>query len=235
MKHIFLIFLICFCAMSAHASDTLIANYIARGAGLHLMNGQMDLVMGKKDYKSLLQTETMGLLSVLLPAKTTFLTEGTHKENMYVIDVSIMTNVSGKKVKNRRINLADKKGFADYQTAVLTMMNLPKPQTKEFKIFDGKRELLVTFTYRGKERLESNKYSSFEGEADYYTVNIDITAGKKKGWFFNRMKDKTSPPLHVYFARLGENGEEVLVRGAFDTSIFGTITVYMTGLKQGEN
>lgn len=235
MKHIFLILVGCFCACAAWGADTLVADYIARGAGLHLMNGQMNLVMGDKTYKSLLQTETMGLLSVLLPAHTTFLTEGTHRENTYVVDVSTMTNVSGKKVKNRHIDLSKKKGFLDYQTAVLTIMNLSKPATKEFKIYDGKRELLVTFTYRGKEMLKKNKYSSFEGEADYYTVNIDITAGKKKGWFFNRMKDKTSPPLHVYFARLGKNGEEVLVRGAFDTSIFGTITIYMTDIKQGES
>lgn len=235
MKHIFLILFVCLWAFTTRASDTLVADYIARGAGLHLMNGQMNLVLGKKDYKSLLQTETMGLLSVLLPAKTTFLTQGTHKENSYKVDLSTMTNVSGKKVKNRHIDLSDKPGFVDYQTAVLTIMNLPKPQTKEFKIYDGKRELLVTFTYRGKERLEKNKYSAFEGEADYYTVNIDITAGKKKGWFFNRMKDKTSPPLHVHFARLGKNGEEVMVRGAFDTSIFGTIIIFMTDLKQGES
>lgn len=235
MKQLFLFLLILILSFPTMAANVLTAHYLARGAGLHLMDGQMNLVQTPSTYKMLTQTETRGLLSTLLDARTTFLSEGKINKKQMVVKQSSMTSISGKKIKNRTVDLKDKPGFVDYQTAVLTIMDDPVAQTHVFKIYDGKRELLITFDFQGKVTLPSSKYSSFSGEAELYDVTIEITAGKKKGWFFNRMKDKTAPPLHLYFAPIGPNGEKVLVQGDFDTSLFGTISIYLKELKQGTN
>lgn len=234
MKLIFYICMFMFCGI-AHAADITNATYMARGAGMHLMGADMDLIMDANRFKMITRSKTKGLLSVLLDAKTVFLSEGKVEDNQFIDEFSSMTSLSKKKTKRRVVDLKNKPGFVDYQTAVLSMMHLPKPQSKAFHVFDAKRELLISFHYEGEKNLPKNDYSFFAGQADYYTVTIEITAGKKKGWFFNRMDDKSSPPLRAYFAPLGDNGEKILVRGEFDTSVLGTITVYLTDLKQGKS
>lgn len=233
MKPFFMLLILFFMVPVYGATEVVTAKYNAHGAGLHLLDASIDLVQLQKTYESVTRTETRGLLSFLVPAKTTFSVKGKINNNQYVADYFSMNTISSNSVKNREVDLEKKPGFVDYQTAVLTMMNLQKPQTQAFQIADGKRDLLVTFTYKGQVDLDPSPFSCFSGQADYYDVSIEVTAGKKKGWFFNRMKDKSSPPLRLYFARVDKGSKKSFVRGAFDTALFGVITVYLSEFKQG--
>lgn len=232
MKLLFYIFLtVCFFCPDGQAGEQVQASYMARGAGMHLMDAEMVLARNNAEFQMTTRTKTRGLLSVLLDAKTTFISNGKIIDNQFIDTISLMNSLSGKKTKNRVVDLKNKSGFIDYQTAVLQMMFLPFPTDKSFKVYDGKRELLISFLYQGERKLLPNDYSDFGGVADYYLVTIEILAGRKKGWFFNRMDDKTAPPLKVYFASVPATAGKVLVRGDFDTSLFGTISVYLTGVE----
>ena len=103
-----------------------------------------------------------------------------------------------------------------------------------FHVFDGKRELLLTFKYIGQTNLSPVPKMMYSGVADYYTLTIDITKGKKKGWFFNRMGDKENPPLHLYFASIDGIKPKVMVKGGFDTSLFGQINIYLNNVSNLE-
>ena len=227
MKQIFLFFvLILFCAISRQVrSETLY--YTAYGAGMHLLNAKMDFDVSKNDFRIESVAQTNGLLKMLLDAQSIFYSTGKVSDNQFIIDSSYIKALSKNKNKKRDINLTDKPDFVDYQTALFQVMHLPKPQDKTFHVFDGKRELLLTFKYIGQTNLSSAPEMMYSGVADYYTLTIDITKGKKKGWFFNRMGDKDNPPLHLYFASFDGIKPKVMVKGSFDTSLFGQISVYL--------
>ena len=80
----------------------------------------------------------------------------------------------------------------------------------------------------GKHNLSEFSEAMYTGSTDYYTLTIDITKGKRKGWFFNRMGNKDNPPLHLYFASIDGIEPKIMVKGAFDTTLFGQIALYLT-------
>lgn len=231
---LFFLFLCLLFSVSAHAKTELISSrFSAYGAGLHLLDADMNVVQMPQTYEVVTPTQTMGLLSLLLPSKTTFFTIGKIIKNQYIPDYFSTDTITDEKVKKRDIDLTKRTGFIDYQTGILKMMNLKEPSTQTFEIADGRRDLMVTFTYMGQVDLPRVKHSPYFGLADYYNVSIDVTAGRKKGWFFNRMKDKSSPPLRLYFSKVDGCSKKAFVRGSFDTAIFGEITVYLTQFEQG--
>lgn len=234
MKQIFLFFvLILFCAVAGQANGGTL-HYNAYGAGMHLMKANMTFDVSDDDFRIESVSQTNGVLKMLLDAKSIFYTSGKILDNQFVIDNSYIEALSKNKAKKRDIDLKDKTDFVDYQMALFQIMDLPKPQDKTFHVFDGKRELLLTFKYIGQTNLSPVPKMMYSGVADYYTLTIDITKGKKKGWFFNRMGDKENPPLHLYFASIDGIKPKVMVKGGFDTSLFGQINIYLNNVSNLE-
>lgn len=233
MKLFFLLLWLFFCTSTMAMAEVISSSFSAYGAGLHLLDAQMNVTQNKKTYEVITDTQTTGLLSVLLPSKNLFFTKGNIVKKQYIPTYFSTDTITDEKTKKRDINLSERPGFIDYQTGVLQMMSLKEPVTKTLEIADGRRDLMINFNYMGQVDLPRVKHSPYFGPADAYSVSIDVTAGRKKGWFFNRMKDKSSPPLRLYFARIGDGPKKAFVRGAFDTAIFGEITIYLTDFKQG--
>lgn len=227
MKLIFFI-LTLFFTMSGYAVPSFDAQYEASGAGLNLMSAQFRLTVENEAFSVRTKAQTKGLLGFFLDAESIFNSSGKIIDKQFVTDSSSMTTFSKKKVKKRVVDLKNKAGYLDYQSAVLSIMNLDKSQDKTFYVSDGKRDLKITFLYQGKRVIDRVKNSLFAGEADYYTVFVSVVGGKKSGWFFNRMKDATNSPLHVYFADVLKNDFKVLVRADFDTNVFGVIRIHLT-------
>lgn len=227
MKQIFLFFvLILFCVISGQIRAESL-HYNAYGAGMHLMNAKMNFNVSDGAFCIETIAQTNGLLKMILDAQSEFYSDGKIKDNQFIVNNSYIKELSKNKTKKRDVNLKDKPNFVDYQTALFEVMHLPEPQDKTFQVFDGKRELLLTFKYMGKTELLPSPKMMYSGAADYYTLTIDITKGKKKGWFFNRMGNKDNPPLHLYFVSLDGIKPKVMVKGAFNTSLFGQSVVYL--------
>ncbi|MBR5130269.1 MAG: DUF3108 domain-containing protein [Alphaproteobacteria bacterium] len=227
MKHIFLFFvLILFCVLNRQVYGVSL-HYNAHGAGMHLMNANMNLDVSKNDFRIKSTAKTNGLLKMILDARSNFYSSGKTLNNQFVINNSYIEALSKNKSKKRDVNLKDKPNFMDYQTALLHVMYFSEPQDKTFQVFDGKRELSLTFKYIGQEILLPIPEMMYSGISDYYTLTISITKGKKKGWFFNRMDDKDNPPLHLYFASIDGINHKVMVKGVFNTSLFGEINIYL--------
>lgn len=235
MKKIKLIFLFLWLIIGepVFAGEVMEVSYRAQGAGLHLMNASVFLNVDKNTYAAQTIAETKGILSILLDGETIFKSDGKIVDNQFVPINSLTETLTKKKHKKRQLDFMDKQGFIDYQTALLQMMYLPYPQDRTFKVFDGKRELAVQFKYQGEQYLNTSTSCIYDGAVDYYTVDITVTAGKKKGWFFNRMNTKEQSPLRVYFGKAQGIKGKVLVRATFDTSIFGVISIDMKSLNVG--
>lgn len=202
-------------------------SYQARGAGLHLMDMEASYQVREQGYAAAIRTQTRGLLGTLLDAQTTFSSKGKIKDNQFVIEESLIDTLRGKKRRTRAVSFADKPGFQDYATVFLDRVLTPELATKSYRVFDGRRDLLITFAYQG-EVPASARMRAFAPAWAYYTVHIEVLAGKSKGWFFNRMGDDSSPPLHLYFGRVQGFSDWVLIQADFDTNLFGTISIRLT-------
>ncbi len=227
MKQIFLLFvLLLLMPIQGWCGQTLL-RYQAYGAGLNLMTAEMGFDVSDRVFRAQSIAETKGMLRILLNAQSVFYSEGKIQNNQFVDDNSYIETLTKNKHKKRVIDLKDKQNFVDYQTALLQMMYSDMPQDKTFKVYDGKREMILTFDYQKQVVLAPEKNVFYSGPADYYTLTIDITKGKKKGWFFNRMGNKKNPPLHLYFALVKGISPKLMVKGAFDTALFGTISIHL--------
>lgn len=234
MKQIFSLFVcLLFCVIGEQARAESL-HYNAYGAGMHLMTAEMNYEVSDTDFNIKTMAKTNGLLKMVLDAESEFYSDVKVLDNQMVVNNSYIKALSKNKYKNRQLDFKNKPEFMDYQTALFQVMQLPEPQDKTFHVFDGKRELLLTFKYMGQTQLLPSSQMMYSGPADYYTLTIDITKGKKKGWFFNRMGNKDNPPLHLYFANIDGVNQKVMVKGAFDTTLFGQIAVYLTHIFKGE-
>ena len=229
MKLIFLICLLVF-SLPVRAEEKLTAVYQAYGAGLNLISATMDYTHENDDFQIQTVARTNGMLKFLLDAKSIFKTKGKITDNQFIIFDSSLSSLTKNKHKKRTIDLKDKLDFIDYQTAFLNMMTLDNPQDNTFKVFDGKRELLISFKYQGEQILLHYERGIYAGPADYYTVTIEVIAGKKSGWFFNRINNRQNPALHVYFASVNSSKQKVMVYSAFDTALFGQIQIFLSQL-----
>ncbi len=197
------------------------ARYEARGAGMHLMDAVVEYQLQNPLYQIQITTQTRGILSVLLDAHTVFDAMG-QKKSDWQIDRA-KTVITGRKKKTRHLDFSDRAGQLDYATLLLDNLLAPQTDSRAYTVFDGKRTLRVTFAYQGQ--VDSSELNLMPHEKlAYYTVSVEVIAGKKKGWFFNRMEDKEDSPLHLYF-RPNEDGESTLVYAAFDTALLGQITI----------
>lgn len=219
---IFFLYLCCFLfSISARAE---VVSYQAFGAGMHLMDATVDYTTTPQEYQIRLTTQTRGLLSFLVDSESVFNSRGIWKNKEPKVIESYMETINGDRIKRRNLTFDDKKNQLDYPSVFLDRLLDNSPQTKDYIVFDGKRTLKITFQYEGIVSGSEIGYSD-DLKLQYYTVTVDILAGKKKGWFFNRMKDKSSPPLHLYFNETRYAKNRKLVYAAFDTALFGQITI----------
>ena len=77
----------------------------------------------------------------------------------------------------------------DFPAAFLTLVNTDKPGNKTLRVRDTKREYKITLTYRGMVDPDPAVRITADSWA-FYTMSVEVTQGKKKGWFFNRLKNK---------------------------------------------
>jgi hypothetical protein len=232
MKRIFLsVMLICLWVVRVEAGEIVRAQYKAHGTIMHLMDADFLLETQKGVFQVNTTTRARGMLSWLVKSKTFFATSGKIKKNQYA-DINYSSKTIDKNYnKERQVSFKEKKGYIDYQTALLYMMDLKEPTTKSYDISDGTRDMKITFDYVGTKELPAKKEYLFSGAADYYRVSIEIISGKRRGWFFNRMGDKENPPLHFYFGKVDGYDKKVLVKAEFDTSLFGTIAIDLLTLE----
>lgn len=207
------------------------AVYNAHGAGMHLISGEQVIKTDGKHIDIRMETQTRGLLSLLLDAQTVFATNLDIEAGECLVKSASMTSIEGKTIREREFDFKTCPGYVDYQTAMYDLMQQKEPKTRTYNVFDSRRKMKITFTYQGAKELKSSSRMMYAGPADYYTVTIDVIEGKKKGWFFNRVKDKEDSRLHAYLARVGDEKVKRLVLGEFETTLFGTISVYLGDLK----
>ena len=219
-------------SVSVYAAETR-AVYNAYAAGMPIMSGVMEISPEKESVFIRTQTHTRGLLSFLLDARTILTSRLSLQKNaLPLMQESTMESLTKRKIKTRQVDFSDKPKTLDYQTAVFDLMQQPVPMDKEYVVHDGKRKLKFNFNYQGIEEISSSKNSLYSGPADYYTLNIEVLEGKKNGWFFKRVKDAENPPLHLYFANVQGENQKRLVRGEFDTTLLGTIVIYLSDLNK---
>ena len=221
MKTLFLCFLILFIAVPV-SSKTLL--YRATGAGMHLLDAEIVYEEPNPNYTIRMKSETRGLLSFLLGGSADFFSQGTYQNKNWTILSSQSKTVSGRKVKDRRLDFSDKPDTLDYSSLFLDTLMLREPGTRLYTVFDGRRTMTVLFSYQGKVDPKVLDLPS-ETPLDYYTVSVEIISGKKGGWFFNRMSNQKESPLHIYFKSQGERSPSSLVYAAFDTAILGQIVI----------
>lgn len=215
-------FVLCiFLGFCVHAEPLNIL-YKARGAGMHLMDARLEVRENTNgSYRLHSTAETRGLLNLLVGGKTVFTTIGKIKNNQFVPDRFSIHS----KTRKRNVEFTGSKGIIDYQTALWRMLNLKYPKTQSFTVDDGRRRMNLTFLYRGKKEITLNKEDIL---CDVYEITIRLISGKKGGWFFNRMGNESDPPLTFYMGKDPETGRYLLLKGTFDTALFGTITVTKT-------
>lgn len=210
MRRFFLFLLLCLPVPLWAAS---VWTYQAEGLGMTLLSGQLTLTEEQGKYTSLLETQSRGILSLLVDAKTQFFTTGRKTEH-YVPISSYMVNTKNKTVKKRSVDLSVKE-VQDYQTAMLNLASLEKPTDTTYLISDGRRVMRVRFVFTGTQEAE-----------DVYAVFVKIVSGKKTGWFFEQMAKEESP-LRIYLGTDEATGRKILKKATFKTGIFGTVVIYL--------
>ena len=207
-------------------AQSITATYQAYAMGLNLLEAQMSLDYTNQSYTMKTITQTKGILSLLLDKKQRFITKGNN--NTLPPLYSMMT----KKGKEKVIDFSKHIDFIDYQTTILSLMKIKKPTSPiiKYQVWDGKRDLLLTFSYLGVEELPLSD-TPFQGKADKYTLTVEVLKGKNKGWFFEQMQKKDPPPLRLWFKQVNPILPSFLVRAEFDTSLLGTITILLSDIQ----
>lgn len=203
-------------------------DYNAYGMGLNLLSARIDVDLTPQ--KTTLQTisQTRGMLSFFLDSKTQFNTSAKINKDQYIIEQSSMINIKKETPVRTVWNFEEKQNFIDYQTILAAMMHeRVKGKNRSFLVSDGKRDMNIRLAYQGAVELLPNDKTFFEGMAEKYDVSVDILSGKKKGWFFQRMKEHPGA-LSLYFARIEPYENPILVLGTFDTGVLGNISIYLS-------
>lgn len=225
MKTLFLCLTVLFLVLPSLAKTL---SYRATGAGMHLLDADITYTEPSPAYTIRMTSQTRGLLSLLAGAYTEFKSVGSYQNGRWQITSSESKTTSGRRVKTRTLDFTDKPDTLDYPALFLDNLLQSEPGTRQYTVFDGRRTMTVLFSYQGKVQPETLDLPSGD-PLDYYTVSVDVIAGKKRGWFFNRMEDKEDSPLHIYFQPMGEREPAALVYAAFDTALLGQIVIKLVG------
>lgn len=225
--------LFCFFSLPAFAVS-FDSVYEAKGLNMTLLSADMSIVSDNSSYAIETHSYARGILSLFIDSETIFQTKGLYqKEDLKVLD-SVMKNKNDGKIRTTRQNFEEKAGYIDYQSALIELMRLTDEKTQTFLIADGKRDMEVVLTYEGEKDL-SLLDSSLSGTAQAYSVRVTVIAGKKKGWFFKRMREAKESPLWLYLQNDESVGGKTLVAGTFDTGILGKLHIIRKELKNVQN
>lgn len=198
--------------------ETLSIDYEAQGAGMRLMHGTIVIEETPETYRVTSTGRMSGLLGWLVGGEAVFETLGRFKKDMFYPDSFRLKSRSRTRIVTFKVTTPT----IDYQTALMRMLALQKPKTQSFLVDDGRRQMDLSFLYRGKETILVQQRDVL---CDVYDVTLRRVSGKKGGWFFNRMGNKDDSPLHFYMGIDPETGRYMLLKADFETTLFGTITI----------
>ena len=111
-----------------------------------LLQGQFTLSGDSENYTASLMTQSKGILSLFVDAKTTFFTRGIRKKDTFYPSESYMINTKKNRSRKRKVDLTQK-DVLDYQTVVLNLLSQQVPTDVVYLISDGKRVMKATFLY----------------------------------------------------------------------------------------
>lgn len=202
----FLAFQPAFALAGGNASQTAMMSYAVYAGGIHAVDAQLKLKVGKTGYDTTLSAGTQGFLKSLANWSGAFSTKGkvTHGEAFPLAHVSISTwkdktetktfkyDGSGRFVsyrvdedkKDTTPKDIDKKLAAktkDVLSATLDMM-MALPSRKacdgDALVFDGDRTYRLVFADTKIETLEASDYNVFQGETISCSVEVKPEKGK---------------------------------------------------------
>lgn len=211
----------------AVSASELSMRYEASGAGLPLLNAVIEVEENPDVYTIQMHSETIGVLSFLIPAQAFFETQGKIEGGSYLpVSFMSMRPDQPQNPKKRVVDFTQKVGLIDYQSILMRFMRDIPPQTRTFRIDDGRRQILMTAQYVGEEPAPYRPDDSWTETAAHYQIFLKVLKGKK-GWFFEHTEDQNTPRLHFYFSK--KNGEDAprqfLTRAVFHTSLLGDIFI----------
>ncbi len=232
MKILFCILCIFFSTLVQGATYN--AVYEAQGLNMTLLSADMKLTIDDNTYAMRTTAEAQGILAMFIHQNTIFDTTGKITSNGLRITDSMMQTRSGKQIKTVRPNLKDKPDYIDYQSVLIELINMENVKEKTLMISDGKRDMRATLTYEGERELPKI-YPSLSGNAEVWSVRIDVISGKKKGWFFERLRESQVSPLRLYMQPSELTGKKMLVLSTFDTGVLGSLYIVLKEFKNAEN
>ncbi len=232
MKTFFCILVIFFSSV-AHALS-FDAVYEAQGLNMTLLSANMAVQIDKSNYRIQTDAQALGILSLFIHQKTVFQTIGTIGDNKLTVIDSVMQTRSGKRIETTRQNFKDKINYIDYQSVLIELIRFNNYKNHTLFLSDGKRDMRVTLTAEGKKEL-SQIYPTLQGKAQAYSVRIDVIGGKKKGGFFERMREAETSPLWLYMQPNEQTGEKMLVLSTFDTGVIGSLYIILKEVKNVKN
>lgn len=190
----------------AKASQMAVLSYAVYAGGIHAVDAQLKLKVGKGGYDTTLSAGTQGFLKSLANWSGAFSTKGkiSHGEAFPLAHVSVSTwkektetktfkydgrgNFVSYRVDEDKVNTTpkdiDKKLAAktkDVLSATLDMMmTLPSHRAcdGDTLVFDGDRTYRLVFADTQIETLEASDYNAFQGEAVSCSVEVKPEKGK---------------------------------------------------------
>ncbi len=232
MKTFFCILCVFFsCLAHAVSFD---AMYEAEGLNMTLLSADMSVKLNDTDYTIQTNAAARGILSLFIHENTIFKTIGTISDNQLRVSDSMMQTRSGKQIKTVHQNFKDKVNYIDYQSVLIELILKSFDKNYILYISDGKRDMRVTLIPEGEIEL-SEIYPLLQGKAETYSVQIEVVAGKKKGWFFERMRTAKKSPLRLYMQPNDAIGRKMLVLSTFDTGVIGSLYIVLKEIKNVEN
>ena len=217
-----LIWLLCFSVWMCCGAQAATFLYETKARGFHILDAEMQYKQDSDSYMAQAHAQTKGLLNLFMKAESYFYSAGNRDRKSLKPDLSTFKNIRRGREKFYAVDFTDNRGFVDFPAAFLTLVNTDKPGNKTLRVRDTKREYKITLTYRGMVDPDPAVRIAADSWA-FYTMSVEVTQGKKKGWFFNRLKNKDNPPLRLYFAHLPDVPEWVLMQAEIDSVLLGTI------------
>ncbi len=210
------------------------AVYEAQGLNMKLLSADMSVSIDKTSYSIQTDARARGILSLFIHQNTLFKTSGEIIDNKLHVMDSMMQTRSGKRIETTRQNFKEKINYIDYQSVLIELMQNINSQNHVVFVSDGKRDMRITLTAEGEKKL-SEIYPAMPGKAEAYSVQIEVVGGKKKGWFFERMRTAQKSPLWLYMQPNAKTGEKMLVLSTFDTGVIGSLYIVLKEIKNVEN
>ena len=142
-----------------------------------------------------------------------------------------ISSKNGKEKKKNILVTADNKNTTNLQSVLAALAkHYNENRTCNFKVrvFDGKKRFDVIFKDEGKDNIEKNDYSDFEGQAFKCSMYIDKLGAKGDDLLWQMTSDKP-----VYFWLLDDAKTKIafIARIKIDETPLGEMNVYTTDVE----